>query len=267
MTPRQLSAGLVVILFVLAMAMGLGFGAPGARGGGGSPMTSSVPPNGEPSPAPRVVVVAKGVSPSYLYESSSYSTVPSYMLVPLVGVRVALLDLSKGGISFRERVPTVTLRTNASGMAYVVVAPGNYSATISGPNFSLNTTLSLVVNSTTTLHLELNPSASAVGTMHVVSPDAVTGVEPGTRISALLGMQSAPRTGFAELIGYGTTPVTDEVGVFAQISVNATVLGFYPGVQGYWVVLSPSGSYPSYPTSGLVLFQFMPVLEVNASVS
>jgi len=265
MTPRLISAGLVAILFVLALAMGLGFGAREGGGGGGSSLTSTVPPVVEPSSGPRVVVVAKGVAPSYLYESSSYSSIPPYMLVPLNGIRVALTDLSKGGISFRERAPTVTLRTNASGVAYVTLAPGNYSVTLSGPNFSLNTTLYLVVNSTTTVHLELNPSADTVQTIHVVSPDAVAGVEPGTKISALLGERSAPSMGFAELIGYGVSTSPDGAGV-SQFAVNSTVIGFYPAAQGYLAVLSPSGSYPAYPTSALMLFQFVPVLEVNTSV-
>ncbi|HUI24002.1 MAG TPA: hypothetical protein VLY82_06385 [Nitrososphaerales archaeon] len=265
MTPRQLSAVLVAILFVLSLAMGLGFGAVRPGGGGVSPISSTAPPNGEPTPAPRVIVMARGVDPSYLYESSSYPTIPSYMLVPLNGIRVALLDLNREGISVRARLPTVTLRTNASGMAYVVVAPGNYSVTISGPNFSLNTTLFLVLNSTTTIHLELDPSASSVKTMSVVSPDAVTSVEPGTKISALLETQSAPDAGFAELVGYGASTVPDGTGV-AQFAVNATVVGTYPGAQGYWAVLSPSGSYPAYPTSGLMLFQFTPSLQVDTSV-
>ena len=265
MNPRHLSAGFVVVLFALALAMGLGFGVRSEGGGGASLATSTAPPNPEPSPGPKVIVVAKGVSPSYLYESSSYSVIPPYMLVPLNGLHVALQDLSRGGISFRERGPTITLRTNASGMAYVVMAPGNYSVTITGPNFSLNSTVSLVVNSTTTIHFELDPSANEVRTMSVVSPDAVAGIEPGTRLSALLGAQSAPGEGFAELVGYGTTSATDG-GSVTQVTVNATVIGFYPGAQGYWAVLLPSASYPAFPTTGLMLFQFVPSLGVNTTV-
>jgi len=265
MNPRQRSAILVVILFALALAMGLGFGTARPGGGGVNPLSSTTPPNGEPSPAPKVVVVARGVNSSYLYESSSYPTIPSYMLVPLNGIRVALSDLNREGDSFRTRAPAITLRTNATGMAYVMVAPGNYSATVSGPNFSLNTTLFLVDNTTTTIHLELDPSASAVKTMSVVSPDVLASVEPGTKISALLGTQSAPDTGFAELLGYGPTTAADGIGL-AQYAVNATVVGSYPGAQGYWAVLSPSGSYPTYPSSGLVLFQFTPSLQVKTTV-
>jgi hypothetical protein len=264
MIPRQLSAGLLAVLFVLALAMGLALGAQGTGRGGGSPLAFTVPSTGEPSSAPRVVVVARGVSPSYIYDSSSYSTIPSYMLVPLNGVQVALQNLNRGGTSYRERGPAVNIRTNASGIAYAAVSPGNYSVTISGSNFSLNTTASFVVNSTTTIRLELDSSANAVRAIYVVSPDSATGVEPDTMISASLEKQSAPRAGFAELMGYTSMPGGTGV---AQLVVNATIIGSYLGMQGYWAVLSPSGSYLAYPTTGLMLFQFVPVLEVNASVS
>ncbi len=269
MKPATQAAALVIILFVLTLAMGMSFG---ASGGGGSASTvsySTVAPNKSPSSSPRVIVVAQGVNPSYLYQASFQSSIPQYMLEPLVGVRVSLTSLNREIFSIHGRVPAIVIRTNASGVAYAVVAPGNYSVSIGGPNFGVNTTMSFLVNSTTTFNLSLLPSGYAVTSLHLVSPDSVSGVEPLTKINALLRNQSAPYLGFAEVVGYhftvpfnGTAPVV----TFAPVIFNATVLGTYPGIQGTWAVLSPTTSYADYPTVGVVLFQFRPILEVNSVV-
>ena len=206
------------------------------------------------------------MSPSYLYQSSLFSCIPSYMLQPLTGVRVALTSLDRETFSFRERVPVAVLRTNSTGVAFGVVAPGNYSVVIGGPNFSVNTTLSLKVNSTTRLDLSVLPSAEEVKALQMVSPDTVMGVEPSARFSALLGSQPALATGFAELIGYATVPLLPYYHLIIEnpISINATVLGTYPGPGGEWAVLSPSGYFPNYPTTSVFLIQFRPVLEVSS---
>jgi hypothetical protein len=272
MKPGIQATGLVAIMFVLTLAMGLGFGSAESGGGGSNIVATTVPPKSTPAPAPKVIVVAMGVNPSYLYQSSFYSPIPSYMFEPLSGVHVALESLSRPSVSFLQRVPPITLRTNASGMAYVVVAPGNYSILFTGPNFSLNTNLTFTANTTNTIRLNLDPAAHAVIALHLVSPDTVTGVEPVALISALLGNQSAPHDGFAELVGAGfsvqissNSSLTSGIVVFNQLAVNATVIGSYPETNGNWAVLSPLGSYQSYPTSGLVIFQFMPVLQVNST--
>ncbi len=269
MKPATQAAALVTILLVLSLAMGMSFGASGAGGGASNVSQSTVAPNRSPSSSPRIIVVAQGVNPSYLYQASFQSSIPQYMLEPLVGVGISLTSLNREIFSIHERVPAITFRTNASGIAYAVVAPGNYSVSIGGPNFNINTTMSFLVNSTTTFRLSLLPSGYAVTSLHLVSPDSASGVEPLTRISALLRNQSAPSLGFAEIVGYhlpvfsnGTSPVM----VFPPVIFNATVIGTYPGIEGTWAVLSPTSSYADYPTVGVVLFQFRPVLEVSSVV-
>jgi hypothetical protein len=48
-----------------------------------------------------------------------------------------------------------------------------------------------------------------------------------------------------------------------MMALNATLLGSYQGTRGYWAVLAPAGAYASYPSVGVLLFQFVPMLEVN----
>ena len=265
MEPRSQVAALVAILFALTLAMGLGFGAAGTGGGPSNVGSSTVPPHNTPAPSPKVILVARGVNTSYLYQSSLYSPIPSYMLVPLNGIHVALTSLPREGASFRLRLPAITLRTNSSGIAYAIIAPGNYSVSIVGPGFNLNTTLSFGTNTTTTIRLDLQPTSDTVQAFHLVSPDTITGVEPMAKMTVLLGNRSSPVAGFAELVGYGVSSASWPVFILSQVAVNATVIGSYPGSQGYWAVLSPSGPYPAFPTAGLVLFQFKPLLEVNST--
>ena len=265
MQPRTQVTGLVAIQFALTLAMGLGFGAAGTGGGPSNVVSSTVPPSNTPSPSPKVIVVARGVNSSYLYQSSSYSPIPAYMFEPLNGIHVALTSLSRESLLFRQRLPAITLRTNSSGIAYAIVAPGNYSVSVRGPNFDLNTTLSFGTNTTTTIRLNLEPTSVAVKAFHMVSPDTLTGVEPVAKMTALLGNLTAPVSGFAELVGFESSSPSPGVFTFDQVVVNATVVGSYPENQGYWAVLSPLGPYPAFPTAGLLLFQFEPLLEVNAT--
>lgn len=230
-------------------------------------MSSTAPSNRASPSAPTVIVVAKGVNPLYLYQTSTLTSIPSYLLVPLNGVRVTLQALNRADTPVHERVPPVAFKTNSSGVAAAVVPPGNYSVFISGPNLNLNTTTSLAANSTTTIRLELDPSAFSVASVRLVSPDSHSGVEPTTTMSLLLGGKATLRSGFAELVGYTSFPPLGGVVVVGgdQLVVNATVVGSYLATQGYWAVLSPSGSYATYPTTNVVLFQFKPVLEVSSA--
>ncbi len=271
MKPRTQTAGLVAILFTLTVAMGLSFGGPGTGGGASDVRSSTISPSPSPSTAPKVIVVAHGINPQYLYQSSFYGSIPGYMLQPMVGVRVALTSLDRETISFRQRLPALVLRTNLSGIAVGFVAPGNYSVSMSGPNMNISTDLFFRVNSTTTLGLSLLPSSYPVDSLHLVSPDTTGSLEPTARVSVLLSNQSAPAFGFAELLGFGSNLGPDNTNpggyyvAFNQIAFNATVLGSYPEGKGYWAVLSPTGSYEAYPTLAVVLFQFRPVLEVNST--
>ncbi len=269
MKPTSQVAGLTAALFILTLAMGLSFGSSGAGGGGEQNSYTSVPSNNSnPSFSPRIILVAQGINPSYLYQSSLHSSIPQYMLEPLAGVRLSLTSLNREILSLHGRVPAIVVRTNSSGIAFVVVAAGNYSVTIGGPNFNINTTMSFMENSTNTIRLNLTSSGYAVESLHLVSPDSASGVEPTTKINALLQNETAPAPGFAELVGYrflvpfnGTLPIF----VMSQVALNATVLGSYPGTQGTWVVLAPTGTYSEYPVAGVLLFQFRPVFEVTST--
>jgi len=261
------SVGLVAILFALTLAVGLSFSG-GGEGGSSNFRTTPAPPSGSPTPAPKVIVVARQVDPFYLYQSASYPIIPSYMFTPLGGLHVVLTSLNREAVSFRQRVPGVTLTTNSTGRAVGFMAPGNYSCVIAGKDFSLNTTVSFKVNSTNTIRFSLIPSATKVAALHIVSPDTIMAVEPQARIIALLANESAPTLGFAELVG----PITQYflgLGTLTTqnaLSVNVTLTGWYHGPQGNWAIMSPSGNFDLYPTTSMILFQFRPAIQVSSTV-
>lgn len=212
--------------------------------------------------------MARQVDPFYLYRSASYANIPSYMFTPLAGLHVVLTSLNREAVSFRQRVPGVTLTTNSTGRAVGFMAPGNYSCVIAGSNFSLNTTVSFKVNSTNTIRFSLIPSGTKVTALHVVSPDTTLAVESQARISALLVNQSAPALGFAELVGNETFYIPGS-GIMISgdaLSVNVTVTGWYHGTEGSLALMSPSGYFQSYPTTSVILFQFRPVIEVKSVI-
>jgi hypothetical protein len=262
------ATGLIILLLALTLALGLNFGGSAISGTSSNPGSHSNlgflqtgENRGPMYIPPRFVVRAEGINPVDLYASSIYSSVPSYMLVPLKGLRVTLTEQSNPGILNRERTRTLTLTTNSSGIATDFVSPGNYTVLITGTNFEVNATLSFAVNSTTTFNFNLHPSAKVVTVLRIVSPDSVSGVEPETKLYALLNTTSAPATGFAELVGFKTN--YSGVENRGLVVVNATLQGWYAGTQGLWVVLSPSTSDPTYPSMGILLFQYKPISEVN----
>jgi len=265
------SAALVAIIFVLSLVLGLGFSGSGGGGGASNFRTTSVPASGSPTPPPKVIVLARSVDPSYLYETRTLSSIPAYLFVPLRGVHVLLTSINREAVSFRQHVPGVILTTNSSGVAVGFMAPGNYSCVVSGSNFRLNTTVSFRFNSTNTINFTLLPSITNVTSLHVISPDTILEVEPQVRISALLASQSAPSLGFAELVGSTSfgTPGLGMNEIAEGMTLNATVVGWYPGAQGTWAVLTPAasspGHFPSYPTMSVVLFQFKPIIEVSST--
>jgi hypothetical protein len=100
-----------------------------------------------------------------------------------------------------------------------------------------------------------------VDSIQFVSPDSTSGVESATKFYALLDSSTSPSLGFAELVGYQSNylGVTSKT----EVAINSTVLGRYPGFNETWVALSPFGAYSSYPTEGIILFQYRSTYEVN----
>ena len=269
------AAGLIALLFVVTFALGIEFGGSGlaaALGGFGPP--GSAQPKTAATPPPLFVLRAEGVNPKDLYSSAFYKTVPADMMVPLVGLHAMLVSASRGPPTRFERTPSILMTTNGSGIASGFLPQGDYEVDISGSNFAVSTLVTLSDNTTSTLSLTLSPSARDVSAMKVASQDSVMGLEPTSRLYALLNYTSAPPDGFSELVGFepvgSATPASGIVfyvnsTVFggAQVSLNATVLGSYRGTQGYWATLSPSGSYSTYPSVSVILFQYTPQVEVN----
>ena len=283
-----------MLLFVVTFALGFTFGGTGLAGASGNlggitavgKQTVGITP-------PVFVFKAQGVDPADLYASSSFTNIPQDMLVPLVGLHLTLLKLGRPTSAGFVRLPSLTLITNASGLATASEAPGNYEAVVLGSNYAVDTPVTLTDNTTATLSFDLRPSAEAVSALRVVSFDSVSAVEPTTKFYALLNYTSPPSTGFSELVGFetvaptnGTAQITliNATGTLAngspspvklqppsigpvffdpQVELNATLLGSYPGTEGYWAILSPYGSYSAYPTARVLMFQFKPLYEVN----
>jgi hypothetical protein len=274
--PELEAVGLVTLLFIVTFALGIEFGGSGfagASGGFGPPPTSGG--GKQIAILPRLVLRAEGVNSSDLYVSGSYRAIPANMKVPLVGLHANLVLPERNFPSYFSRLPSFSLTTNSSGLASGLFPAGDYEVEISGSNFALGTIITLADNTTATLNFTLSPSADAVSVLKVVSQDSVTGLEPTSIIYALLNYTSAPSEGFSELVGFESfsgmsptsggaiNPNTTNPSPITPISLNATLLGYYRGIHGYWATLSPLGSNPDYPSVGVMLFQYTPILEVN----
>jgi len=288
--PELEAVGLIALLIVVTFALGVEFGVsglPGALGGSGPPAGGRT--SLAAGPPPEFVLRAEGINPNDLYASASYKVVPPYMMVPLVGLQAKLLSAGREITSHFGRLPSITLITNASGLASSPLPQGQYEVDISGSNFAANTFITMANNTISTLNFTLGPSAREVTALKVVSDDSDTGLEPTSRLYALLNCTSAPSNGFSELVGFeGVSsghwvsgnvfylnqssghPVS--VNVFSlnqtsyggpQTSLNATLVGSYQGTHGYWATLMPSRAYADYPSVSVMLFQYTPILEVN----
>ena len=279
------AVGLVALLLVVTFALGIelgGSGLAGPYGGLGPPEAATN--KSPPIPPPSFVLKAKGINPSDLYASGFYSVVPADMMVPLVGLQATLVSASRDVTHF-GRLPSILMTTNSSGVASAILPEGDYEVDISEANFAASTVVTLTDNTTSTLNFVLSPSARAVSALKVVSQDS-TGLEPSSRLYALLNYTTAPSKGFAELVGYeplsANSPSTTVVTHFnpqnftfpyirngmsiyfgTPISLNVTLFGAYQGTQGYWAILAPLGTFVAYPSSSVTLFQFAPILEVS----
>ena len=209
---------------------------------------------------PTILVKAEGISPRYLYDSYQYSSIPSFMLVPLAGLRIVLEQVS-GNLGSIEVSTARILYTNSSGIVVTLANQGNYSVQVETHYAELNTTISCYDNTTTILSIGLLPSPTKVDSLRIVSQDSVTGLEPTTALYALLPNGTIPNVGFAELVGFQSA--YPGVANGTSVAVNSTIIGSYSASPETLVTLSPSGPYSSYPSVGTVLFQYRPVYEVN----
>jgi hypothetical protein len=263
------AAGLIVLLFIVTLALGFELGGSGLSGTSPGPgQTKIVANKGTTISLPEFVFRAKGISPMDLYQSSSYRNILPSMLVPLAGLR-ATLTPQKSLVASHGRTPSLAITTNSSGLAAIFDLPGNYTFLISSAYYQLDTIVSLAFNTTTTLNFTLQPSAEVVTSLRISSPDSILGVEPLARLFALVN-GSGPTAGFAELVGfehayqtYGPPGNVTVVTYGPLVEVNTTVIGGYQGTQGFWAALSPSGSYPAYPTEAVLLFQYRTLYEVS----
>jgi hypothetical protein len=267
--------GLIVLLIITTFALGVEFGGSGLAGamggfgpagGGGTKSAVALPP--------KFVLRAEGINPSDLYASGFYKVVPSEMMVPLAGLHAMLVSTGRGAAARLGRTPAIMLTTNASGLASGVFPQGQYEFDVSGSDFAVSTIITMTDNTTSTVNFTLSPSARAVTALKVVSQDSDTGLEPTSRLYALLNYTSAPSNGFSELVGFERiTGGYSNVGIVVylnqtlyggpEVSFNATLLGSYKGTQGYWATLLPSKAYAIYPSVSVMLFQYTPILEVN----
>jgi len=262
MKQRLRSLGLIAVLFAVSLALGLVFGAGGLAGSASNPglfqLFASKGPAGNP---PTILVRAEGISPRYLYESSQYPSTPSFMLVPLGGLRIALKLVSAPVGSNQLLGPALTLFTNTSGAVESLADEGNYSVQVGTRYAQLNTTISCYDNTTTILNIRLLPSPTKVDSLTVASQDSSAGLEPTTTLYALLPNGTTDSRGFAELVGF-QSPYPGVVNE-TTVAVNSTILGSYSNSIDSTVVLSPTGTYSAFPTVGMVLFQYRTAYEVS----
>lgn len=267
MKPQLQAAALVVALLIMAFALGLEFGGSGLSGGNsGANKTISMSSKGKLVTLPVLVLRAEGVNPVDLYGAAHLQNVSSPMSVPLSGLRATVTSLSKSSVPGRGRPPSLTLTTNSSGIAETIELPGNYSVAISTAYYSLNTVISIALNTTTTLTVNLRASAEAVETLRIVSPDSMGVLGPEAKLYALVDNASGPARGFAELVGYhyGSYASSGITILFSPlVEANATVIGGYPGTSGFWAALTPLESYSAFPTIDVMLFQYEPVSQVT----
>lgn len=261
MRQRLRSLGLIAVLFGVSLALGLIFGGGGLAGSPSNPGLSQLLANKGSSANPPVIVVkAEGIGSRFLYLSSLYPSVPSYMLVPLAGLRLAIQQVS-APVGSKVNGPALVLYTNSSGIVVALANQGNYSVQAETRYANLNATFSCYDNTTTILNIELLPSATKVDSLRIVSQDSVTALEPTTKLYALLANGTNPSSGFAELVGFQSSypGVANET----STAINSTIIGWYSTSLETLAVLTPSGPYSSYPSVGIVLFQYRPVYEVN----
>jgi len=262
MKRRLRSLGLIAVLFAVSLALGLVFGGGGLAGSASNPGLYQLFANKGPAANPPTIVVkAEGISPHYLYDSYLYPSIPPYMLVPLVGLRVALEQVSAPLSSNPVYGLARTFFTNSSGIVEALANQGNYTVQAETQYVQLNTTISCYDNTTTILYIGILPSSTKVDSLRVVSQDTLTGLEPTTRLYALLANGTIPKTGLAELVGFQST--YPGVANGTSVAVNSTILGSYSTSLEKLVIMSPSGPYSVFPTVGIILFQFRPVYEVN----
>jgi len=211
---------------------------------------------------PVLVVEAEGISPHFLYDSSLvYPGIPSFMLVPLAGLRVVLEQVSAPPSSTHVYGPARVLFTNSSGFVEALADQGNYSVQVETRYVQLNTTISCFDNTTTILNIQLLPSPTKVDSLKIVSQDSETGLEPTTKLYALLTNATIPNGGFAELVGFPSA--YPGVANRTIVAINSTILGSYSTLHETLAVLSPSGPYSTFPTVEMVLFQYRPLYQVN----
>ncbi len=254
------AAGLIALLFVVTLALGLGFGGTGLAGTLSNPGISQVLAGrgGSVNP-PTLIIRAEGINPAYLYDSASFLTVPTFMLVPLRDLQIALVQESQP-LARNPLHPEIrVVFTNSSGMAEAIVSPGNYTVSVKGSIFAFNTTLTFRSNSTTTLDFRLLPQPTKLSSINVVSPDSISGIESASELYATVAGGTRPTQGFAEIVGLQSS----NAGAGGQLEVNGTVVGTHPGGGETWVAISPSGAFIPYPTYGLFLFQYRPSAQVT----
>ena len=262
MRQRLRSLGLIAVLFAVSLALGLVFGGGGLAGSASNPGLSQLFANKGLSANPPIIVIkAVGINPRYLYGSYQYTSIPSFMLVPLAGLRVALEQVSAPLASSQPYGPARIFFTNSSGSLVVLANQGNYSVQMETKYVQLNTTISCYDNTTTILNIQLLPSPTKVDSLGIVSQDSAAGLEPTTRLYALLPNATIPNSGFAELVGFQSTYPGVVNGT--SVAVNSTILGSYPASRDTLAVLSPSGPYSAFPTVEMILFQYRPVYQVN----
>jgi len=207
-------------------------------------------------------VEAVGISPHFLYDSSvAYPRIPSSMLVPLAGLRVVLAQVSASLASNQVYSSPRVFFTNSSGIVEALANQGNYSVQMETQYVQLNTTIPCFDNTTTILNLQLLPSPTKVDSLRIVSQDSVIGLEPTTKLYALLANASIPDGGFAELVGFQST--YPGVANRTSVEVNSTIVGSYHTSSDTLAVLAPLGPYSAFPTVEMILFQYKPEYQVN----
>lgn len=271
MDSRVETTALLVILTIAALTLGFTFDGVGF---GSAPSSSSVKAIASATTSgsgPHFLVKAKAAELTSGAPNVSSGANPSYTYVPILGLRLVLVGTEIGTLTRLGRPLSYFVFTNSSGEGQMAVAPGNYTVYAAGANFNITKDLSFKGNMTTTLNLAVAPVYSKVVSLEVVNQDTSKGVEPTATIYAQVeGKGQYDTTSVYELTGFGqafaATGGTNgilAISLYRYASVNATVTGAYPSLDGTWVVMSPAGYYPVIPVNDVLLLHYV----VNATVN
>lgn len=257
MSPRAVTAALVVLLIVATAVLGYTIGAGGYGGASNGSLGASSSETTAPNPGPKLVINATTVAEGYLYASTSYKQVPAYMLAPLAGLKLVIIGEQLAVITRPGRPPTYQVLTNSTGIGEAYLPRGNYSVQTEGGGFNFTGQLRLLSNTTTYLSVLEYPVMRNVS--HIQAVNQAPTVEVGTSSVLYVEIQG----GF-QYSPYGTYQLIGPVsGSNASAAVPGAIEGAYSAPGGTVVVMQLYAPFEGSFTQGARLMYFQAASDVT----